>query len=167
MLLWDLSQTIPESYQLTGLTDNVNDVAFSADGRIVAAGSTNGDILLWSVEKQEPVSEPLRHISGEHSSSVTLPEIKIALSPDHRTLASGGIDGDIILWDLETGRPRREPLPTRAGTVNHLEFSRDGHTLVSANNDGAAILWAIDQQLGNSIPGLEQRILSLTFNPDG
>ncbi len=165
VLLWDLKEPVPQSYPLIGLKDNVNDITFSADGRTVAASSTNGDILLWNVGTREPVSEPLRHTSGEQSTSVTLPEIKIALSPDYRTLASGGVDGDIILWDLETGRPRREPLPTHAGTVNHLEFSRDGHTLVSANNDGAAILWAIDQQLGDSVPDLEQRVLSLTFNP--
>ena len=165
VLLWDLSETTPQSYSLSGLIDNVNDVAFSTDGRNVAASSTNGDIMLWNVETQESVSEPMRHISGEQSASVTLPKIKIAFSPDRRTLASGGLDGDIILWDLETGKPRREPLPARAGTVNHLEFSRDGHTLVSANNDGAAILWAIDQQLGDSLPDLEQRIWSLAFGP--
>jgi WD40 repeat protein len=132
---------------------------------MVAAGSTQGEIMLWSVETQKPVSEPLYHTSGEQSASVALPEIKIALSPDQKTLASGGVDGEIVLWDLATGKPRREPLPIRAGTVNHLEFSRDGHTLVSANNDGAVILWAIDQQLGNSLHNQDHRIWSLTFNP--
>jgi len=165
VLLWDLNQPLPQGYQLVGLEDNVNDVVFSADGRLVAASSTQGEILLWNVETRETVSEPMHHTSGEQSASVALPEIKIALSPDQQMLASGGVDGEIILWDLATGRPRREPLPTRAGTVNHLEFSRDGHTLVSANNDGSVILWAIDQQLGNSLYNQDHRIWSLTFNP--
>ena len=165
VILWDLSEAAPQGHQLAGLTDDVNDVTFSSDGRLVAACSTDGGIMLWNVETQHPISEPFYHSSSEQSASVALPQIKIALSPDQQTLASGGADGEIILWDLTTGKPQREPLPARAGAINDLEFSRDGHTLVSANDDGAVILWAIDVQLGESLPKLDQRIWSLAFNP--
>ena len=165
VMLWDLSEPAPQRYQLVGLTNDVYDVVFSSDGRLVAASSTNGAIMLWNAETQHPLNEPFYHSSNEQSASVALPEIKIALSPDQQTLASGGVDGEIILWDLDTGKPQREPLPTHAGSINDLAFSQDGHTLVSANNDGAVILWAIDLQLGESLPRLDQRIWSLAFNP--
>jgi WD40 repeat protein len=164
VMLWDLSQAIPQGHPLAGLTDNVNDVVFSSDGRLVAASSTDGAIMLWNVETQRLVGGPFYHTSSEQSASVSLPKIKIALSPDQRTLASGGEDGEIILWDLATDKPQREPLPVRAGAVNELEFSRDGHTLVSAH-DGAVILWAIDSPLGESLPSQDSRVWSLVFNP--
>ena len=165
VILWDLDENVPQGYKLTGLTDDISDVVFSSDGRLVAASSTNGGIMLWNVETQNKIAEPIYHASSEQSASVALPEIKIALSPDLQTLASGGEDGEIILWDLTTGKPQRDPLPAHAGAINDLEFSRDGHTLVSANDDGAVVLWAIDLQLGESLPSLDQRIWSLAFNP--
>lgn len=166
VILWDLSLNIPESFPLVGLAENVNDVIFSRDGRTVAASSTVGEIVLWNVETQKLISEPFYHTSGEQSAQVTPPEIKIALSPDQNILASGGVDGEIILWDLTTGNPQRELLPTRSGAVNNLEFSWDGNTLVSANNDGTVILWAIQQSLGKSPIELDSRVWSLTFNND-
>ena len=165
VILWDLGTTFPEGHRLAGLTNDVNDVIFSSDGRLVAASSTDGSIMLWNVETKHPIREAFYHSSSEQSASVALPKIKIAISPDQQILASGGVDGEIILWDLATGYPKREPLPARAGPINDLEFSRDGHTLVSANNDGAVILWAIDLQLGELLPQLDQRIWSLAFNP--
>jgi WD40 repeat protein len=53
----------------------------------------------------------------------------VALSPDGRIAASGGLDEAIILWDVETGQPIGQPLTDHAGRVNTLIFSPDGTML--------------------------------------
>ena len=83
--------------------------------------------------------------------------IAIALSPDGRTLASGGFD-PLTLWDVGSGRKVR----TLAGgdkVVEALTFSPDGRTLA-----GAGRLWDVTS-------GRELRTLNGyeggAFSPDG
>lgn len=61
----------------------------------------------------------------------------VALSPDGKTLASGGgylgpdlKPGEIMLWDVDTGK-RRESLKGHSGGVWSVAFSPDGKTLAS------------------------------------
>jgi WD40 repeat protein/tRNA A-37 threonylcarbamoyl transferase component Bud32 len=54
----------------------------------------------------------------------------LAVSPDGRTLATGGLDRTLILWDLATGRARAT-LAGHTGPVFRATFSPDGRTLAS------------------------------------
>jgi WD40 repeat protein len=72
---------------LTGHTKRgIESVAFSPDGRTLAAGSSV--ITLW-----DSASGQLLRTLSEDSNSV-------AFSPDGRTLASGGSDNTIKFWDV-------------------------------------------------------------------
>jgi WD40 repeat protein len=58
----------------------------------MASGSFNKNILLWDLATRQPLGAPLlRH---------TQPVQSLAFNPDGQTMASGGLDGKIILWDL-------------------------------------------------------------------
>ena len=72
----------------------------------------------------------------------------IAISPDGKFLASGGIDGKIRVWDLATpSRPRT--LPGHRDLVKAIAFSKDGKTLASSGLDRAAKVW--DVQTGREM----------------
>jgi len=75
--------------------DDVWSVVFSADGQqiITAAGEWNRptDIVFWDIATQKPV-KTLRH-TGEVMS--------LALSPDGKQLAAGGMDQAVSVWKLE------------------------------------------------------------------
>jgi hypothetical protein len=61
--------------------------------------------------------------------------VAIAFSPDGRTLASGGGDGPIRLWEVASGREVRR-LEGHTAWVRAVSFSPDGRTLASGGEDG-------------------------------
>jgi WD40 repeat protein len=71
----------------------VNDVAFSPDGKKLASASADDSVIVWHVEKQVPIGQPLQG----HENDVR----RVAFSPDGKTLASAGLDKTVILWDID------------------------------------------------------------------
>jgi len=74
----------------TGSGSPATAVSFGASGQIVAAGSDNGAVHIWSTGSPAPLAA----LSGHNS--VT----SIAFSPDGTLLASGGSDTTIRLWGV-------------------------------------------------------------------
>jgi len=57
----------------------------------------------------------------------------ITFSPDGKLLASGGADGVVRVWDVETGASRATMAPRRRDAmVFALAFAPDGKTLAAA-----------------------------------
>src|ERR1019366_7595638 len=105
--------------------------------------------------------------------------ISVAFSPDGKTLASGGADaagksgrtgppdGDIVLWDVATGKPKAV-LKGHAHTVFTLAFSPDGKTLASGSGDNTVKLW--DVATCNNTATLEGHtafVKTVAFSPGG
>ena len=71
---------------LTGPANFVNSVAFSPDGRTLAAGSADDKVWLWNITNPAhpaQLGQPLTGASGGVAS--------VAFSPDGQTLAAGDI----------------------------------------------------------------------------
>jgi len=78
--------------KLYGHTDQVQSLAFSADGSLFVSGGYDGFVRIWSTAKWE-----LLRTMKEGKDTVT----SVAFSPDGTTLAVGGRDGKIILWRIK------------------------------------------------------------------
>ena len=160
--LWNTSNgTLTKSFK-TAIT-NVNAVAFSPDGRTLAAAganSTGGLLELWNASSGK--LERVMSDAGANWFST------VAFSPDGRTLAAGG--SVLKLWNLASGKVTT--LNTAAASVSSIVFSPDGKKLAvcgTANDEGVLEMWNLSAaSLIKSFSTAENfMVFSVAFSPDG
>lgn len=99
----------------------------------------------------------------------------VAFSPDGKKVISGGWDGRINLWDVNTGKLEKT-LAGRAGWVQEVVFSADGNLIavggspgngLSADSKGSIELWNPQNgTLEKTLMGHRQVVNGLAFSFD-
>lgn len=133
-------------------------VAFSPDGKHLAAACMSPIVPLWDVETGQLVR------TFESPGPVWT---SVAFSPDGKMLATGGQGSAIHLWDVSTGESLRE-IPAVSGYISVLAFSPDGQQLAAGSFVGSAAVW--DVTTGERLTEFRQhqtRVNSVAFSPDG
>jgi WD40 repeat protein len=92
----------------------------------------------------------------------------VAFSPDGQTLATGGQDKKIKIWNLQNGKSIRT-LAGHSGGVNCVAFSPDGQTLASGSFDKKIKIWNLEnEELLNTLTNSRLDVVySLAFSPNG
>jgi len=119
---------------LNGPADVVFSVAFSPDGRTLAAGSKDKTVWLWDV------TNPVRPRPTGQFKGATSWINAVAFSPDGSLLADGSSDGSAQLWDVATATPVAT-LPD-PGPVTTLAWDSGQH-LITGAADGSVRVWAL------------------------
>lgn len=144
---------------LRGHSDRVSSVAFSPKGELLASGSKDGTVRLWSVTGN------LERILEGHKGAVG----SVAFSPSTALLASSSDDGTVRLWNVGDGRCLRELESWAGHCAGCVTFSPDGALLASASENGSITLWNV--VTGKRLRGLKgvhaEDVRSLAFSPDG
>lgn len=136
----------------------VASVAFSPDGKTIAAGSQDAIIRLWDLQGN-PIGTPFQG----HTASV----LSVAFSPDGQTIVSGSFDQTICLWDWQ-GNPRGKPFQGHSAPVCSVAFSPYGETIVSGSTDTTIRLWDLQgNPIGEPFQGHSASVQSVAFSPDG
>jgi eukaryotic-like serine/threonine-protein kinase len=143
-------------------------VAFSPDGRLLAAGGLDDTVDLHESSTGRRIRtlncfeelEPRRRVAG------------IAFSPDGRLLASASWDGAIRVWDVATGR--KINILRHRWPAYSVAFSPDGRRLASAGGEtigsleGELKCWDVATGLELfSLRGHVGMVLCVAFSPDG
>lgn len=115
----------------------VTSLAFSADGRLLVAGSSDGSVRLWNSLDGGRISELKRILKG----AIT----RVALSPGGgEWVAAGSFSGHVAAW-RSTDTSRFYMLDRQPGRVISLDFSADGSKLVVGTSQSAWI-WQIQDK---------------------
>jgi WD40 repeat protein len=145
----------------TGHTNWVMSVAYSPDGTKIASGSSDDSIILWDVEDESQLGDPITGLTNDVWA--------VAFSADGKILASADDDYVIRLWDVETHEPVGEPLAGHSDSIYALAFSPDGKILASGSRDMSVILWdtATWTQVAQLVNGHDDSVFGVAFSPDG
>jgi WD40 repeat protein len=114
----------------------VNFLAISPDGKVLAAGTNEKTVLLFDMN-----SGQLRQTLRQHAGAVNA----LAFSSDGKRLASGADDRMVVLWDLATGRPI-QIFKNHVQTVTSVAFSPDGFLLACGHGNKSVALWNIENK---------------------
>ncbi len=92
-------------------------LAFAPDGKTVAAGSSNGEVIFWDVEGGRRLAVTPPHMVPPHTEPferadqpIPAPILAIAYTPDGATLLSFAYGSPLRAWDARSGAERMPPI---------------------------------------------------------
>lgn len=142
---------------LEGHTAAVRAVSFSPDGKLVASGSVDNTMRLWTVAP--PAA--LRVMQG-HS----FPILCLEFTPNGSQLVTGSMDGIIRAWQVANSA-LLSTMRGHAGWVRTLDISPDGLWLASGSDDFTIRIWRLpSSSLAETIDEGMTAIQQVAFAPD-
>jgi WD40 repeat protein len=148
--LWNVADGKPLAV-LRGTSELVERVAYSPDGRRIAAGGADGSIRIWDVGAN-PGTVEMDARAGQYA----VRDPCFQFSRDGSLLASGLAGQACTLWDATTGRALvRYVLNTQKDVVSGLAITPDRRELRAITLNGQVLSW--DLRRGGSPRSLTER----------
>jgi WD40 repeat protein len=162
--LWDASD-VERPRTLRGHKAQVESVAWSPDGRLLASAGDEPSIKIWD----PATGQDIRTLVG-HTKDVN----RLAFCGDGRRLASASNDGTAIIWDVSTGKKlqvlhgHQVATDKSAPRVFGVAFSPDETLVATASPDRTVKLWDLSNgQCLRTFTGHADTVHNVAFSPDG
>ena len=144
-----------------GSGDRALDDALTPDGRTLAVGGDDGSVVLFDTRTLQRIGSPIPGNSQiSMIGAVVKPIRALAFSPDGRTLAIGGSNGNTASLDL-LDAATREPLSSHTASSTiitaDVAFAPDGRTLLTgeavsgAGGPPAEVIFRRDARSGDEL----------------
>ncbi|MEO8426905.1 MAG: c-type cytochrome domain-containing protein [Verrucomicrobiota bacterium] len=156
---WTLERVLGTGGVDSPLSDRVNAVRFSPDGRLLATGggepSRGGEIKIWNVATGQ-LQQDFKNV---HSDTV----FGLDFSPDGKYLASGAADKFVRVLEVASGKV----VKSFEGHTHHVlgvSWKRDGRTLISCGADNVLKVWDfLTGERKKTIEGFGKEVTSISF----
>jgi eukaryotic-like serine/threonine-protein kinase len=156
VMVFDVAQR--KQHRTFATPTQVSAIAFSADGKLLAAAGHNGAVWLWDTSSWDEIGRWQGPTGMKYGSILFL---------SGGQLATGSTSGRIDLWDVRTRALTRQ-LHGHIALVSFMAVSGDGRTLATASCDRSIKLW--DTGTGRELRTLcreEGWMFTVAFSPDG
>ena len=143
--VWDINSGAPVWSALLPIYSRC--VAFSPNGKLIAAGFDDGTVRVWNISR-ELVWNTSHDLSPEETAPIPVTILgsaersyfgseigALAFSPDGRWLVTGTADGFLTKWSTETlNSDHRPPIKSRASStpITSIDFHPHGGTFVAS-----------------------------------
>ncbi len=111
--------------------DNIMDVAFSKNGKMLATGSMDSVAIIWNIEMGKPAVEPIRH-KGKTG--------EVKFFSDDKYLAVACWNGYAAIWNTSNGK-LAIPYLKHTNRVSDIAISSDETFMVTGSLDRSAKIW--------------------------
>ncbi|TYB71313.1 hypothetical protein FXF51_02475 [Nonomuraea sp. PA05] len=158
--VWTLPEGRARGEPAAGQSGRITAAAFDATGAVLAAGASDGTVLLVETATGRRLGLLRAH---------SLPVTAVAFAPGGGLLVTASEDQTARLWDVTTGRPHGASLTGHTGRVHAVAFAPGGAYLATAGQDRTVRLWdtATGQPLGPPLAGHGGEVRALAFTAGG
>ena len=143
----DTGKTV--DFNFTGHRNSVTSISLSPDGKMLASGSDDKTVKLWSLESRKFQTSEANDVNEVN---------EVSFSPNGQIVSSVN-NSEVKLWErdgtLKTTLPENK---------SKISFSADSHKLVSASQLNTLQLW---QQGGTFLKSYQGKFIDGSFSPDG
>ena len=137
----------------------VRSIVVSPHGTMVASGSADCRLRLWTVKEGRVVGDPLEGHKGEVRC--------LHWSPNGLEIASGSEDGTVRRWNPDTGRQIGPAIETSHDWVSAIKYSPQSDKIATGGDDNMIRVWSKDGKLLIEIKGHDNWVTSLCWSKDG